>query len=388
MPGLDATGFTPKTFDEIKTDLENALRSSISPDLNLGPTTQLGALVAIVANEVADQWEAIESVYAAQYPSTADGSSLDRLSELTGTIRAPATKSTVTATLNINDGITVPAGSVVSVVGLPAARFVTIADAVGPGPGAQDVEIEMEGESTGPVAAPTGTLIVIETLVGGWNSVTNAADADLGTDTETDAALRLRRVDELSRSGTGTVDAIRADVLDVVDVTDVRVFENTTDVVDGDGLPPHSFEVVVLGGSDQDIVDAIWASKPAGIETSGSSSGTAIDSQGDSHTISFSRPTLKPVFIDVTVATDASEYPAEDGDDQIKANLVALFDALMIGGDIIYATLYEAVFNVSGVTDVTVLEIDFNALPAGTVNLVVGNRELAKLDTADISVIS
>lgn len=387
MPGLDATGFTPKTFDEIKTDLENGLRSSISPNLNLGPTTELGALVAIVANEIADNWEAIESVYAAQYPSTGDGSSLDRLSELTGTIRAPATKSKVTATLNINDGITVPAGSIASVVGLPAVRFVTIDDAVGPGPGAQDVEVEMEGESTGPIAAPTGTLTVIETPVSGWNSITNAADAVLGTDTETDAALRLRRVEELARAGTGTVDAIRADVTDVDSVTSVRVFENTTDVVDGEGLPPHSFEVVALGGADQDIIDTIWDGKPAGIETSGTTSGTATDTQGDPHTVKFSRPTLEPVFVDVVVSKDPNIYPS-DGDEQIKAALAAFVSAMDIGEDVIYVTLYDSIFSVSGVLDVTTLEIDLFSPPSGTVNLAIGNRELATLDTADITVVS
>ncbi len=387
MPGLDATGFTPKTFDEIKTDLENALRLSISPDLNLGPTTELGALIAVFANELADNWEGIESVYGAQYPTLADGSSLDRLSELTGTIRAPATKSKVTATLNINDGIPVPAGSVASVVGLPAVRFVTIDDAVGPGPGAQDVEVEMEGESTGPIAAPTGTLTVIETPVAGWNSVTNAADAVLGTDTETDAALRLRRVEELARAGTGTVDAIRADVGDVSGVTAVRVFENTTDAVDGDGLPPHSFEAVALGGADQDIIDEIWDGKPAGIETSGTTSGSAIDSQGDSHTVKFSRPTPKPVFVEIELTKDPTLYPA-DGDDQVKQAVADFIDAGDIGDDVIYVTLYASIFGVSGVTDVTLLEIDFSGPPAGVINLPVGNRELATGDTGDITVVS
>lgn len=385
MAGLDATGFTPKTFEEIAADLRTAVRDALGQELNLGPTTLLGGQIDVIANELASAWEAVESVYAAQYPSTADGSSLDRLSELTGTIRLAATESEVTATLNIDEAVTVLTGSVASVLGLPLDRFVTLADAVGPGPGAQDVQVEMEAESTGPVAAPAGTLAVIETPVAGWNSITNAADADLGTDTETDAALRLRRLE--IAIGKATIDSIRRSVSNLEGVTSVRVFENTTEVIDGDGLPPHSFEVVVLGGDNQEIADTIFDGKPAGIETSGTETETSIDSQGDPHTIKFSRPTLKPVFVDIEVTTDPSLYPI-DGDAQIKTAVAEFIDSMDIGEDVVYVTLFDPVLDISGVVDVTVLETGFAPAPSGVINLPISNRELATGDSADVTVVS
>src|SRR5260221_13941560 len=50
------------------------------------------------------------------------------------------------------------------------------------------------------------------------------------------------------------------------------------------GRPPKSFEAVVQGGSDDDIANQIWLTKPAGIETFGNvNNGNGVpitDSQG------------------------------------------------------------------------------------------------------------
>jgi uncharacterized phage protein gp47/JayE len=237
------------------------------------------------------------------------------------------------------------------------------------------------------VVANAGTLTVIESAQSGWNSITNASDATTGEAAETDAELRVRRETELRRSGAAAVDAIKADVSAVDNVTSVTVFENTSSVTDGDGVPGKAIEVVVLGGAVNDIAQAIWDSKAAGIEAHGGTSGTATDSDGNSRTVDFSRPSEVDIYIDVEVDVD-SDYAAT-GDADIKAALAAFGQSdLGVGDDVIYSQLYGVIFAVSGVVDVTLLEIGTAPAPAGTVNIVIGSRELANIDTANITVVS
>ncbi len=387
MSGLTPTGFETKTLPEIIDEINAALRGLISQSLSLDEGTALGILVGVVADRIVELWELADDIYGSQYPDSAVGAALVGVCAITGTVQEVATKSTVTATFNIDAAVNVLAGSVVSVDGNPLARFVSLADAVGPGPGAQDVSVEMEAEETGPSAAPTGTLTEIETPVAGWNSSTNAADAELGTDIETDTALRLRREQELQSGGAGTVDSIRGGLLKVDDVEQAKVYQNVSLVTDGDGVPGKSTESVVLGGTDQDIIDKIWEKGGAGIETHGSSSGTAVDSQGDSHTIEFSRPTTKDIWIIVDVTTD-DDFPAT-GEADIKAALVAFQEAdLGIGDDVVQWQLNQPISAISGVVDVTKIWISFVDPPTGGANLVIGNRENADFDTARTTVTS
>lgn len=85
---------------------------------------------------------------------------------------------------------------------------------------------------------------------------------------ETDAELRERRIKSLSLRGAGTPEAIRAAVGSVSGVSQTQVFENRTSLRDLDGRNPHSYEVVVNGGNDQEIANKIFEYGPAGIETS------------------------------------------------------------------------------------------------------------------------
>src|SRR5690606_29993812 len=116
------------------------------------------------------------------------------------------------------------------------------------------------------------------------------------------------------------IDAIFAGVSNIEGVTQVVVLENDTDTTNVDGLPPHSFQVIVVGGNDTDIADVIWLKKPAGILAFGSTAVEILDSQGLPHDISFSRPTLVDIYVEVDITTFA-DYPS-NGDDLIKQAIV------------------------------------------------------------------
>lgn len=81
----------------------------------------------------------------------------------------------------------------------------------------------------GPIPAPAGSLTDILSPVAGWISLTNYDAGITGSNQETDAELRLRRLNSLRLLGAATVEAIRARLLqEVPGVTSVIIFENVT----------------------------------------------------------------------------------------------------------------------------------------------------------------
>ena len=197
----------------------------------------------------------------------------------------------------------------------------------------------------------------------------------------------------MQATGLATVDAIAAQIaLNVSGVLSTSGFENTGDVVDGDGLPAHSVEMVVLDGDDQDIWDEIWQSKAGGIETHGATSGTVVDRNGDNQTVNFTRPTPKDIHVIIDVTTDA-DWPS-DGIAQTKAVLAAWGNLLGRGADVYQSLMYGVVTKesgessgVSGIVNITKLWMAIGGAPGGEVaSLAIAAREISTWDTGDIDV--
>ncbi len=391
---LTDEGVSIQTVDEIADEIKAQLWADINPGLNLSTTSALGQLVGIFADKCRDMQEMTRAVYESRNPDGATGASLDRIGAFTGTEREGATKSFLTAcTVNLDDGFSAEAGEMVAhVTGDPSRRFVNV-DAIENTSGiTDDFDLDFEAEEAGPTICLSGELEVIAEPLTGWNSVTNPTDAVEGQDEETDSAYRVRRRDELV-GGSHTVDAIRTDILQNEDLEVVfcKVLENDTDATDSNGLPPKSIMVVAYGPASPSAADdlalatQILASKPAGIETYGTTTKTVTDDQGNDHTIKLTRPTAVPIYLEIDVTVDDS-FP-DDGETQIKEALVAVGDdTYQPGDDVIASRLKAAAFTVTGVTDVTALRLGTAPSPVGTSNLSITFLQIATLDTGDVTV--
>lgn len=241
-------------------------------------------------------------------------------------------------------------------------------------PGVYQGTTSMTCIETGPNTANAKTLNVIDNPISGLDSTFNANDAVVGRDEETDAELRIRRNESVITSRAATVEAIRNKILDLngdeyedlPELTDVIVYENDTDYTDSRNMPPHSVMAVVrqsgdVDTRDQEIAQAIFDSKAAGIATSyGNATGadavtkTVEDSTQIEHTIYFARPIGVDIYLIFDGFTTDDNYPV-DGDDQLKAVLVAWGNALGTGVDIIvYPQLVAQVNDIPGILDFTI----------------------------------
>jgi len=243
--------------------------------------------------------------------------------------------------------------------------------------------------STGPIVAVAGTLTVIETPVTGWSSVTNPLDADpIGSDLENDPDFRIRRLEEIAIAGRATTEAVRSQLLALDGVSAVVVFENDLWVVDPDGRPPKSLDIVVENGDEDEIAERIFDVVAAGIETIGDITKIVTDSQSFAQTVKFSRPTPVNIWVELDLTVDSNVYPA-NGDDQVKAAVVAYGDALGIGKDVIvYGSdpiLSCAFKDIPGITD-AVIRVGKTSTPTTDDNVVIEPREVADFDTSRITV--
>lgn len=440
MAGLDADGFTIERFAEIREGINEQMRASFGPSIDVSDGSIEGVTIAIVSERIAEVWELAEAVHNATDPDSATGAAQDQLCALTGTEREAARASTVTLTLTGTTGTVVDSGSKASTSDTEE-EFETLADGTlvavsawvlstaystlgtrrknggnvyqltgagtsassgGPtgtsdsitdgtcvwrylGAGDGAVDVAAKAVDTGPLVATSGSITNIETPVSGWDGVINVLDADVGADIESHEDLRIRREVELATPGSAPLDALRAELLDVDGVTSVTIFENKTDTTDADGVPPHAVECLVLGGEDQDIFDRLHSAVAGGIATSGTETGTATDSAGNVHAYAFSRPDEIEIYVALTIVKVSGEYP-EDGDDQVKAAIVAFGDAQRTGKNAVASAISAQAFKVAGVLDVSVCYIGTAPSPVTSTTIAISPRQLATFDTSRIDV--
>lgn len=383
--GVTAEGFVRPSVQEILDLIETDQRAEISATLDLSTDSVVGQINGIFANQLGVVWEALEAAYHAFDPDRAEDDQLTSLAKLTGTERRGASKSELEGDAAVQ--VTLEAGTVLEagvhfahVDGQPDVRFTPQADFTAPATGTHLVDFESELD--GPIQAIAGTLTVIATPVVGWSAVNNPQDAVLGREADDDDDLRLRREAALARSGSSTVDAIRADVLAVEDVTSVQVFENYDEETDANGLPGHSFEVVLwddAGADDDEIAQAIWNSKAGGIRPFGEESGTALDSNGDPHTVPFSRADAVNIWIDY----DLTPRDGYVGDAAFKLAVATALDAAMTTGqDLSEWDVTDAAHGLGA--KVTAVRFGTASNPTTETDVEISTREIARFDTSRI----
>src|SRR5688572_30034380 len=317
-------GFRRMPLDIIMQRIAEFQLANISPTLDVSAGSPQHGINLSFARQIDELWTIAEQVYEID-PDVAAAFQLQIVSKLTGTARRGASHSTVSATVELDSGTTLLAGThFANVTGQPENRWTPLANFTAPSTGSH--QVVFRAEETGPIQAAAGTLEVINTSVTGWDSITNALAATVGRNIDDDDELRARREADVAQTGSATAQAIRADVNDVENVESVTVFENKGDVIDANGLPPHSVEVIVDDGdpaaaTDNEIAQAIFDATGAGIRwfsTTGDS-GVAADDQGVENTVPFSRVAFVPIHLAYEIEV-TDEYTS---DTEFKSFIVA-----------------------------------------------------------------
>lgn len=440
MAGVTSTGFIAKTISDLQNDLRAAARRVFGAQANVDPRARVGQLVTIFSERLSEIWELAEVVAGALDPNGATGVLLDHLCALTGTFRQPASRSTVSVVFVGTAGTVLAVGRQVGVTGTStvfettAAGTITAAPAwaastpyalgvivqsggvlwraavggtsstvapSGAGPvfvdgtvtwqrlvaGSAFALVPSQATVTGPLQGFALSVTTIVTPVAGLAAVINPLDAIPGRDLEADSSLRLRRQQDIAGIGSSPLGAILAKVSNVAGVSSASIFENVTDVTVGT-IGPHGIEVLVEGGLNSEIGEAIVDAKAAGIATFGTTTHTSTLSNGNPVEVRFSRPSLVAVWVGITLTKDDRLYPI-NGDALVREAIVNFGDSQALGRDVVGSAISAAIFAaVPGVLDVAAPLLGLANPPVSSTPLIMTIRQRADYDTSRITVAS
>ena len=383
--GVTDTGFLIKRLEDILADKNTAVTDVFGPDINLTPQSPDGQINGTLAESDADLWELAQVAYNAFNPSAATGNTLSALVQINGITRAAATPSSVSLDLTGTNTTVIPIGSLVSTAS--GIQYAT------------DAEVTISGGvaavgGTAVIAGATisiaGTITTIVNPIAGWATVNNATDATVGTAEESDSTLRVRRAKSVAFASQSLFESLFSAVAQLDGVIQTVVLENDTSATDGNGQEPHSVQVLVDGGDDDEIGEAIYNEKCVGIATVGSTTIAVLDNVGVFHNINFQRPSLVQIYVIVNLTVDAS-YPG-NGNDLIKQAIIDYSEGVLvegqrqgIGDDVKNSRLYTPVNSVEGHT-IDSLFIGIAPAPASAADIVIDFDELAQFLSGNITV--
>lgn len=296
---VTATGIYKPPYSDVYETLQANFQSIYGSDAYMAPDSKDGQMLAIVAKAIDDSNAATVAVYNGFSPATAVGNALSNNVKINGLRRNVPTRSTVMLRITGVVGTVIPDNSVVSDVS--GTRWIIGTGTTIPIEGY--VDRTATAEEYGSIEAPLNTITRIETPTRGWQSVTNITIATLGAPVETDAALRLRQAGSVALPSLTVLDGIRAALLALSGVTEVKGYQNDSNADDSNGLPAHSICMVVRGGLNTDIGTAIARKKAPGIATHGNQTVVVVDTNGANISIKYTIPVVKQILVAITITS-------------------------------------------------------------------------------------
>lgn len=326
-PYIDETGYHYPTYNEILEDLVNGMQEIYGSGIYLGNDSQDYELLSKFAEKIYDCFQTGEIVYHSHSPITSIGAALDYIVAINGITRKQGTKSTATLLLAGAAGTTITNGVAADSNGYMWDLLGTVTIGV-----SGSVECEAVCRENGTVQAVAGSITRIMTPTLGWDSVTNEADATVGTITETDSELRARQADSVAMPSQSIAVGMLGAVSAIKNVGRCTLYENDKDSPDENGIPGHTICFVVEGGDPQEIAETIQRRKGPGCGTYGTETVAVADANGQAININFHRPIYVGIDIEIDIKTK-SGYTSSIPDD-IKTAIVEYMDTFSIGTDL------------------------------------------------------
>lgn len=386
--GLTNKGYYCPTYEEILISKIDKAKELFGENICTDNNTPLGKFIRVETAYDHKLFEELEKVYYSISPATATGVSLDRavsFARVTRNTAVPAKhKIRLYGTLNHR----VPKGTLVRSTG--GVTFYTTTDCVISEYDGRENDIDMyyaDVEVQCTSAGTLGNVYDINRLVDVDTDITIVEYIETitpGTDTETDEELSNRYDSVVDGLGTNINSAIKSALMKINGVHDVKIIENVTesDVVISDDLTIRSgtYAVLVYANSclDDEIAEAIFSHKPFGVKQSGNKTVQIKDDAEEVHDVVFSY--IKEITADIEVECKVNSKFASTGSNDIRGNIIQAINELKIGEQLIFTRLYEKIYSVLGIIEVTSLTINDS-----TNSLIPKGDEIVKAGTITVS---
>lgn len=306
--GVTSNGLSLKSYNELLDEFQTAMNNIYAKDGNLinfdssTPDGQLTNIVAQMGSDIRDFATSIynsfnpdncqgvvqDSRYAINYLTRKSGSftiqninvTFDRTVTLTG-LDGEATNPQAVGGFIIsdgsNDGVWYLIDSGTYVAGTHSIPF--------------------RSKNYGLYQPAIGTINTMVTVVPGVVSVTNAvAPTTLGEEQETDSEFKIRRSRSTVRRGQNNIDALYAEIMNMDTVKDCITWVNNTSSTDATGTPANTVWVIVEGGDNAKIGEAIYQYS-CGLQTRGAVFVNNYSIAGQLFVTHFDRAVPVPLYI-------------------------------------------------------------------------------------------
>lgn len=393
-PYIDGAGFHTPLYSDITTYFTEQYTGIYGQSVSDNISTSDVQSISIFALAINDAYAIANAVFNGMSPMTAIGAQQDSLYKLNGIAREPATNSTVqlrvsgTPLLVLTNRVAQDANGYLW--DLPASFQIPVTGTI---------TVPATCETSGSINAAINTITVMSNPISGWTSVSNPVAANPGVPVETDSAFRARQslsvVLPSQSLVTGTLAAIAA-VPGVTRYATGPCIENPTGTTDtcasasGPGNPPHSISMVVEGGTDQAVADAIYLNKTPGCFTNGTTTVSVADPvTGTVMPISFFRPTYVPIFVNCVIKNMGGSTSATTT--AVQTAIVNYLNSLQIGETLTISALYGAALSVmpnlsEPMFSITTMQAGLSSGSLGTVDIPVNFNQVVQGITANVTV--
>lgn len=321
---------------------------TVKPDIRV---TDSNIIISLLKFDVAEEYDT-DLQGLAQYNNrsiyTATGQDLGIITSYLNMRWRAATKATAKIEIEAEAGTEIPAGWGVETE--DGKKYVTLNTVTEIVDQSKKKELEVIALEAGKIGnTEENTITVMTQVLIGITKITNPGAAVGGKDSENDSELRQRFLERVDRINSFSCDGIRNYVVNNSTVDRCQVLENETDEYDAGGRPPHSYEIIVTGETDENMFQVIQDYKLAGIRTWGD-----IRRKIGNITYGFSRATVKDLYVKIDI-TASKEYWRAQNIDKIKKALISYVDNVDVASIVyIWKLIGETYQNSEGIINLGV----------------------------------
>lgn len=296
---IDSNGMTIDNLTTIINDLTKQFKAIYGDDILVDSNTPDGQRIGIHAIMIYHMQQILLDTYNSFDIDLASGVNLERLLKIIGILRRPSVKSEWKITITSTEDFTLPS-------------LFTIQDSLN-----QKWELDKDwdlkkgdnivsfkSQNAGVIQGLKGDKLEPLTIFLQITKLTATENAVEGIIEESDVSLKNRFRKSKGINSYSTIGTIYAKLNNVPNVRDVKIYENTKDTT-VDGIPSHTYWIVIQGGDDKVIGELIAKNKTGGTGLKGDVIVNYIETlkrkDGTTYTVTietkFDRPIVKELHI-------------------------------------------------------------------------------------------
>ena len=335
---IDQSGVHKPDLATVLSYFTSGYQGVYGADTYLGADSQDGEFLGLIGAAVDDCNGMCVQAYNAYGPATAQGVGLSSIVKINNLEREVPTNSTAPILLGGVAYTPIPNGVVEdennNLWSLPPNLTIPVSG---------QMTVTATCQVAGAIAAPAGTISLIQNPSIGWTTAVSTADAEPGAPVELDPQLRARQVNATLSPSQGQLAAVvSAIVVNVPNIGRIQPYENDGNSPDSNGVPGHSICIVIDGGDAGLLAQTIQNSKGQGCGTYGSTTEVVTDQYGVAHPVNWDYTSEQTITWALTIIPGngfSLNYVA-----LIQASLAAWTNSLGIFGQVQISRAYAAAY--------------------------------------------